>query len=248
MTLRPTDTALVTGASSGIGEATVRALCDRGVNVIAAARRLDRLDALASETGCTPLELDVRDRDAVAAIETNHDVDILINNAGLGRAMGSLATAAVSDIERTIDTNVTALIHLTRAVLPGMIERKRGHIVNMSSTAAMHAGPTALYGASKAAVHKFCRDLRNELSGSGVRVSEINPGRVATEFYDVAMDSDEARDQAQDTGITVLQPADVAASILHMVDAPWHVNISQLEIVPQGQIYGGYHFAPIPQS
>lgn len=245
MTLQATDTALVTGASSGIGEATVRALRAKGVQVIAAARRIDRLDVLAADTGCIPLELDVRDRDAVSAIEHDHDIDILINNAGLGRAMGSLATADVSDIERTIDTNVTSLIHLTRAVLPGMIERKRGHIVNMSSTAAVHAGPTALYGASKAAVHKFCRDLRNELSGSGVRVSEINPGRVSTEFYEVAIDDEERRAKAQDTGITVLHPDDVAASIIHMVDAPWHVNISQLEIVPQEQIYGGYHFAAI---
>lgn len=243
MSLQPTDTALVTGASSGIGAATVRALRARNVNVIAAARRIERLAALASETGCVPLELDVRDRDAVAAIEHNHQVDILINNAGLGRAMGSLATADIADIERTIDTNVTALIHMTRAVLPGMLERRRGHIVNMSSTAAMHAGPTALYGASKAAVHKFCRDMRNELSGSGVRVSEINPGRVATEFYDVAVDDPEVRERVQNTGITELQPEDVAASIIHMVDAPWHVNISQLEIVPQEQIYGGYHFA-----
>ena len=117
----------------------------------------------------------------------------------------------------------------------------------MSSTAAMHAGPTALYGASKAAVHKFCRDLRNELSGSGIRVSEINPGRVATEFYEVAMDDRKARERAQNTGITELQPSDVAASIVHMVDAPWHVNISQLEIVPQEQVYGGYHFAPLAE-
>jgi len=245
--LRPTDTALVTGASSGIGEATVRMLCERGIQVLAAARRTDRLETLAEETGCTPLTLDVRDRDAVSAL-AERDIDVLINNAGLGRAMGTLATAEVADIERTIDTNVTSLIHLTRAVLPTMIEQKRGHIVNMSSTAAMHAGPTALYGASKGAVHKFCRDLRNELSGTGVRVSEINPGRVATEFYEVAIDDAGSRERAQNTGITVLAPSDVAASILHMVDAPAHVNISQLEIVPQGQIYGGYHFAPIPEG
>lgn len=246
MTLTTNDTALVTGASSGIGEATVRALRSRGVQVIAAARRLDRLHALAEETGCAPLELDVRDRDAVAAIEFRHQIDILINNAGLGRALGSLATADLADIERTIDTNVTSAIHLIRAVLPGMIERRRGHIVNMSSTAAIHAGPTALYGASKAAVHKLSRDLRQELQGTGIRVSEINPGRVATEFYDVAMDDPAQRAQAKDTGVTILSPADVATSILHIVDAPAHVNISQLEIVPLGQAYGGYQFAPVP--
>lgn len=238
-------TALVTGASSGIGAAVVRAMSNADIHVIAAARRADRLDTLAEETGCVPLQLDVRDRTAVAALENDHEIDIVVNNAGLGRAMGSIATATIDDIERTIDTNVTALIHVTRAVLPGMIERGRGHIINMSSTAAMHAGPTALYGASKGAVHKFCRDLRNELHGTGVRVSEINPGRVATEFYDVAVDDPERRAAAADTGITVLDPSDVAAAVMYVTEAPWHVNISQLEIVPQEQIYGGYFFSPL---
>lgn len=116
MTLTEDHTALVTGASSGIGEATVRALRNRGVRVIAAARRLDRLTTLAEETDCVAFELDVRDRNAVAQIEFTHDVDILINNAGLGRGMGSLATADISDIEQTIDTNVTSAIHMVRAV------------------------------------------------------------------------------------------------------------------------------------
>ena len=244
MTLTEQHTALVTGASSGIGEATVRALRARGVEVIAAARRLDRLSALADETGCIPLELDVRDRVAVAQIESTHEVDILINNAGLGRAMGSLATADISDIEQTIDTNVTAAIHMIRAVLPGMIARKSGHVVNMSSTAAMYPAPFALYGASKAAIHKLSRDLRQELMGTGVRVSEINPGRVTTEFYDVAIDDPDARSKAQNLGITQLSPGDVAASIIHVLDAPKHVSINQLEIVPTEQTYGGYQFTP----
>ncbi len=244
MSTTDANTALVTGASSGIGAATVRALRHAGMDVIAAARRLDRLESLAQETGCEPLELDVRDRASVAALE-DRPIDILVNNAGLGRAMGSLMTASIEDIEQTIDTNVTSLIHLTRAVTPGMIERGRGHLVNISSTAAFHAGATALYGASKGAVHKFTRDLRNELHGTGVRISEINPGRVATEFYDVAIDEPDKRAAATNTGITVLEPADVAASIVHVVTAPWHVNISQLEIVPQEQIYGGYFFSPV---
>lgn len=244
MTLTPQHTALVTGASSGIGEATVRAFRERDLRVIAAARRIDRLLTLADETGCIPLELDVRDRDAVAQIETDHQVDILVNNAGLGRAMGSLATADLADIERTIDTNVTAAVHMIRAVLPGMIERKRGHLVNISSTAAFHPLPSALYGATKGAFHKLSRDLRLELGGTGVRVSEINPGRVDTEFYDVAMDDPATRKKATDIGITILSPHDVAASIVHVVDAPPHVNISQLEIVPLGQAYGGSIFSP----
>lgn len=248
MTLSSDHTALVTGASSGIGEATVRALRAQGVSVIAAARRIDRLEALATETGCIALELDVRDRAAVAALEHSHEIDILVNNAGLGRAMGNLATADLDDIERTIDTNVTAAIHTIRAVLPGMIERRNGHIVNISSTAALYPMPTALYGASKGAIHKLSRDLRLELKGLGVRVSEINPGRVTTEFYDVAMDDPGQRARAQDTGITELTPSDVAASIVHVLDAPWHVNINQLEIVPVEQVYGGYQFAPVDRG
>lgn len=242
--LGPQQTALVTGASSGIGEATVRALRSRGVSVIAAARRLDRLESLAQETGCVALELDVRDRAAVAALETAQEIDILVNNAGLGRGMDSLATATISDIERTIDTNVTAAIHVIRAVLPGMLERKSGHIVNMSSTAALYPAPFALYGASKAAIHMLSRDLRQELMGSGIRVSEINPGRVATEFYEVAIDDPDIREQALNPGIAELTPDDVAASIVHVLDAPKHVSINQLEIVPTEQTYGGYQFTP----
>jgi NADP-dependent 3-hydroxy acid dehydrogenase YdfG len=248
MTLSQADTALVTGASSGIGEAIVRALRSRGVIVHAAARRLDRLERLAQEVGCIPLELDVRDRAAVAALEHSHEIDILVNNAGLGRALGNLATADLDDIERSIDTNLTAAIQMTRSVLPGMIARRKGHLVNISSTAAIHPGSTALYGATKAAIHKLSRDLRGELKGLGVRVSEINPGRVTTEFYEVAIDDTEQRAKAQNTGITELSPSDVAASVIHVLDAPWHVNISQLEIVPVEQVYGGYVFAPEDRS
>ncbi len=245
MPLGSSDVALVTGASSGIGEATVRALRARGVTVHAAARRGDRLDVLAAETGCIPFPLDVRDRAAVAAIEHSIPVDILINNAGLGRAMGSIWKADIDDIERTVDTNVTSAIHMIRAVLPGMVERKRGHIVNMSSVLALYPGPAALYGATKGAIHKLSRDLRQELQGTGVRVTEINPGRVTTEFYDVAIDDEAARAKALDTGIEEVSPFDVAASILHVLDAPRHVNISQLEIVPTEQTYGGSQFVPV---
>lgn len=245
MPLSSNDVALVTGASSGIGEATVVALRERGVTVHAAARRLDRLEGLAERTGCIPLELDVRDREAVAEFGRTVPVDVLVNNAGLGRALGSLASADIEEIETTIDTNVTGAIVMIRAVLPGMIERKRGHIVNMSSVLALYPGPAALYGATKGAIHKLSRDLRQELRGTGVRVTEINPGRVTTEFYDVAVDDKEERDRVTDTGIEELTSADVAASVLYAVSAPWRVNISQLEIVPTEQTYGGSQFTPV---
>lgn len=245
MPLDSTDAVLVTGASSGIGEAAVRAFRERGVQVHAAARRIDRLDRLAAETGCIAHQLDVSDSKAVMSLGSQIDVDVLINNAGLGRAMGSFVTAEIDDIERSVDTNVTGAIMMVRAVLPGMVERQKGHIVNMSSVLALYPAPAALYGATKGAIHKLSRDLRHELQGTGIRVTEINPGRVTTEFYDVAIDDEAARAKVKDTSVDEVTPADVAASILHVVDAPWRVNISQLEIVPTEQTYGGSQFTPV---
>jgi len=237
--------ALVTGASSGIGEATVRAFRRRGVEVHAVARRADRLDRLAEETGCVSHVVDVRDREAVVRLADEVPADILVNNAGLGRAMGSLLTADLDDIERTVDTNVTAVIHMTRLVLPGMIERGRGHIVNMSSISALYPIPSALYGATKGAIHNLSRDLRLDLQGTRVRVTEINPGRVSTEFYDVAVDDVEQRALVTGTEMEELQPADIADAVLYAVDAPWRVNISMIEIAPIEQTYGGVHVTPV---
>ena len=236
--------ALVTGASSGIGEATARALRARGVKVFAAARRLDRLEKLAEETGCIPVQLDVRNSAAVMAFGREQPVDILVNNAGLGRALGAMWKAEVEDIEITVETNVTAALIMIKAVLPGMIERGRGHIVNMSSVAALYPLPMALYGATKGAVHKLCRDLRQELQGTGIRVTEINPGRVISEFYNVAIDDDEQRQRTTETHCEDLLAADIADAIVYCVDAPWRVNVSQMEIVPTEQTYGGAQFVP----
>ena len=244
MSLEQNTIALVTGASSGIGEATARALQARGVKVFAAARRLDRLEKLAGETGCTPVQLDVRERDAVMAFGREHPVDILVNNAGLGRALGAMWKAEVEDIEITVDTNVTAALLMIKAVLPGMIERGRGHIVNISSVTALYPLPMALYGATKGAIHKLCRDLRQELQGTGVRVTEISPGRVNSEFYDVAVDDDEQRQKITETHCENLLASDIADAIVYCVDAPWRVNVSQMEIVPTEQTYGGAQFVP----
>ncbi len=244
MSLDQNTIALVTGASSGIGEATARALRDKGVKVYAAARRLDRLETLAGETGCIPVQLDVRDREAVLAFGREQPVDILVNNAGLGRALGSMWKAEVEDIEITVDTNVTAAFIMIKAVLPGMIERGRGHIVNMSSVTALYPLPMALYGATKGATHKLCRDLRQELQGTGIRVTEINPGRVVSEFYDVAVDDVEQRQKITETHCENLVAADIADAVVYCVDAPWRVNVSQMEIVPTEQTYGGAQFVP----
>ena len=244
MALDKNFTALVTGASSGIGEATVRALCAQGVTVHAAARRMERLESLAKDTGCIPHKLDVRDRKAVQAIGEDYPIDILVNNAGLGRALGSFWSADIEDIEKTIDTNVTSALHMARAVLPGMVERGKGHIVNMSSVLALYPAPAALYGATKGAMHKFSRDLRQELKGTGIRVTEINPGRVISEFYNVAIDDAEKLRKTTDTGVEELKASDIADAIVYCVGAPWRVNVSQMEILPTEQTYGGSQFVP----
>lgn len=236
--------ALVTGASSGIGAATVKTLSEAGWTVVAAARRTDRLEQLAAETGCVPVTLDVTDGDEVRRIGRSEPFDLVVNNAGLGRAMGAIWEASDADVTRTIDTNVFGVVNMTRAVLPGMISRRRGHIVNMSSVLALYPGPAALYGATKGAMRRLSQDLRQELRGSGVRVTEICPGRVSTEFYDVALDDPEAVERAKDTGIEEITPHDVADAVLFAVSAPWRVNVSTIELLPTEQTYGGAQFSP----
>lgn len=240
----PSGRALVTGASSGIGAATVTALSAAGWQVTAAARRTDRLEALAAHTGCAIATLDVTDRGAVADLAATTRFDLVVNNAGLGRAMGAVWEATDDDVDRTIATNVTAVIDVVRAVVPGMIERKRGHIVNISSVLALYPGPAALYGASKGAVRLLSQDLRHELRGTPIRVTEICPSRVATEFYDVALDDPVAAARAKTTGIHELAPGDIADAVLYAATAPWRVNVSTIEISPTEQVYGGSHFSP----
>lgn len=234
---------LVTGASSGIGEATTRALADQGFLVHAAARRLDRLENLATETGCTAHQLDVRDSDAVVSlISSIEPVDILVNNAGLGRGWGSLANASFADIETTVATNVTAAIHLVQAVLPGMIERGQGHIVNLGSMAGLYPLGSALYGATKGAMNRLSTNLRLELQGTGVRVTEICPGRIQTEFYDVAVDDSEERALIMDTGASEVTAAECADTIVYAVTRAPHININRIELQPTEQTYGGSQY------
>jgi len=192
--------------------------------------------------------LDVRDRHAVQELGEKSEFDILINNAGLGRALGGVWDAEVEDIEMTVDTNVTSAILMIKAVLPGMIERGLGHIVNMSSVTALYPLPAALYGATKGAIHKLSRDLRMELQGTGIRVTEINPGRVISEFYDVAIDDDAQRKKTVDNHCEDLVADDIADAIVYCVTAPWRVNVSQMEILPTEQTYGGSQFVPMVQK
>ncbi len=247
MALSDYGTALVTGASSGIGAACVRRLRERGLEVIALARRAERLAALAEETGCRSLPLDLADVDAVYAELGGLEVDVLVNNAGLGRGYEGFLKSTRPEIDEMIRINVTAAIHVVRALAEGMAERKRGHIVNIGSVAGLYPIGFPVYGASKGAVHLFGQHLRVDLKGSGIRLTEICPGRVATEFFDTAFKS-EAEREAFNSGFELLKPEDIAEAILFALDTPWHVNISLIELTPTEQSPGGAVIEPVRRS
>ncbi len=244
----PKPVAVVTGASSGIGAATTRRLVDEGYQVHAVARRADRLAALAVATGCETHTLDVTDTDALVELASAiGPVDVLVNNAGLGRMDATLEKGTLSDITRTIDTNVTALMVATMVFLPSMTERRSGHIVNIGSMAGLYPLASATYGASKAAVNRFCTNLRLELRGTGIRVTEICPGRVATEFYDVAVTDPAKRERSKNSGVKEITSDELADTIFYALSVPAHVNINRIELQPTEQTYGGMNFdATVP--
>jgi NADP-dependent 3-hydroxy acid dehydrogenase YdfG len=246
MALSDYQTALVTGASSGIGEAVTRALCGRGLTVHAVARRGDRLQRLADEVGCTPLVLDLADTAAIRDALAGLDVDIVVNNAGIGIGLESLATVDIAEMDTMIDVNFRAVLHVLRALLPGMVERDRGHVVNLSSVGGLYPSNVgAGYGATKAAVHKMSMDIRFDLKGTRIRVTEIAPGLVRSEFFDVRFGGDKEKVERQfrheDGDIA---PATIADAILFALEAPWHVNVSLIELMPVIQVMGGVRMTP----
>jgi NADP-dependent 3-hydroxy acid dehydrogenase YdfG len=240
--------ALITGASSGIGEATARRFARSGATVVLAARRMDRLQSLAAEIGkaAHPVLLDVRDRAAVdrAIAELPPDfaaISLLVNSAGGALGLGPAQEADPIAWETMIDSNIKGLVHVTRAVLPGMVTRERGHIVNLGSVAATSPYPGGnTYGASKAFVAQFSQNLRADLIGHRVRVTNIEPGMVDTEFSLVRFGGDRARADAVYRGMQPLSADDVAETIFFCATLPEHVDISRLEIFPLMQAHAGF--------
>ncbi|CAJ0720831.1 NADP-dependent 3-hydroxy acid dehydrogenase YdfG [Ralstonia edaphis] len=232
-------TALVTGASSGIGAAVVERLSREGVQVHALARSADALAKLAERTGCIPHAIDVTDLDGITALTSEHAFDILVNNAGVDRP-GSLLKADAQGIDLLVDVNLRAVLHLCRLVLPGMVARDRGHIVNISSIAgAYNFGGNSTYHATKAAVHMLSRQLRIDAYGKHVRVTEICPGRVATDiFAHVHGDSADTYERFV-KGFELPQATDIAEAIAFAIAAPVAVNIGHMEITPTLQVPGG---------
>ncbi len=236
---------LITGASSGIGAGIAEVLADAGRDVHAVARRADRLNDLADRTGCTAHIADVTDLTAMKDIVQKMAPEVLILNAGRGGGFEGIADTDPSTIAETVQTNVTATMQLLHLVLPGMIERGSGHIVTMGSVAALYPSISALYGSTKAAIATMAQNLRLELAGTRLRVTDIRPGRVASEFYDVAIDDPAKAAKAKSTGIRELQPREVGDAVLFAISAPWHVNVSAIELQPVEQSYGGMGIAPV---
>jgi len=240
-------TILVTGASAGFGAAMARRFVRDGHRVIAAARRTDRLHALQAELGnaLLPLELDVADADAVAALPGSlpagwREVDVLVNNAGLALGLDPAFKADLADWDRMVAVNVSGLIHVTRALLPGMVERNRGHIINLSSIAANYAYPGGhVYGGTKAFVSQFSLNLRADLVGLQVRVTDLEPGLCGgTEFSVIRFGGDTAKADSVYAGTAPLTAEDIAEAAAWVIGLPPHVNINRMELMPTCQAPG----------
>ncbi|MBU8870009.1 MAG: SDR family oxidoreductase [Gemmatimonadales bacterium] len=239
--------ALVTGASSGIGLACARSFAGEGLRLILAARRIKRLENLASElkdefgTETHLLELDVRDRESVNAAveglpEAWRDIEILVNNAGLSRGLDKLHEGYYLDWDEMIDTNIKGLLWISRAVLQGMVERDRGHVINIGSIAGhqVYAGGN-VYCATKHAVGALTQGLRLDLVGTKIRVSSVDPGLVQTEFSEVRFRGDTDKADPVYQNFPPLQAIDIAETVLFCATRPPHVNIQDVLIMPQDQ-------------
>ncbi|WP_088892925.1 SDR family oxidoreductase [Leptolyngbya ohadii] len=239
--------AFITGASSGIGSACAEVFAAHHARLILAARRIDRLEELTTKlkdqygSDVYLMSLDVRDRSqvesAIASLpEEWKAIDLLVNNAGLSRGLSKFHEGEIQDWEEMIDTNLKGLIYVTRAVLPGMVKRQRGHVINIGSVAGHQAYPNGnVYCATKAAVRSLNESLKLDLLGTPVRVSSVDPGMVETEFSDVRFrgDTERAKKVYQDT--VPLTAQDIAEVVLFCATRPPHVNISEVLVMPTAQ-------------
>ena len=238
---------LVTGASSGIGRACVDAFLAQGARVIAAARRTERLQELRAQhdDALLPLAMDVRDRtqvnDALGSLPDGWSpIDVLVNNAGLARGKTPVHKDDPDDWDQMLDTNVRGLLNVSGAVLPGMVERGSGHVINVGSNAGREVYPGGtVYCATKAAVERITRGMRMDVLGSGVKISEVDPGMVETEFSLVRFDGDEAAADAVYQGVTPLQAADIANVVTWITNQPPHVVIADVLVYPLDQAGSG---------
>lgn len=224
-------TALVTGATSGIGRAIALALAAAGYRTLALGRNMAALDELRSIPNIVPLAADVADREAISALIDGLEIDVLVNNAGVVPPVATFADTPEAEIDATIEVNLSAALHLTHALVPGMIARGRGDVIFTGSTAAHAPGAKyAIYAASKAGIAAFATALRAELSPAGVRVTEIVPGRVETPLYKDVLD-DEQR-ALMYANAQAVQPEEVAAMVLAALSLPQGTTVARFDIIP----------------
>ncbi|WP_458115917.1 SDR family oxidoreductase [Arthrobacter sp. D2-10] len=239
-------TAFVTGASTGMGAAIAERLSKRGLSVHVAARNEERLKELSDRTGAIPHVLDITDSTALTNAVEGLEIDVLVNCAGVSRP-GNILDSSEQDLDEIVDVNLRSLLQLTRLVLPGMVDRDRGHVINISSIAGLYNfyGHTA-YHATKAAVHQISRQLRNDTVGKRIRVTEICPGRVETEIFGRNLGgTPEAMQEAWQTyyeGYESLTTDDIVNAVDYAVETPRHVNVGLLELMPTFQVPGGLTF------
>lgn len=251
---------LITGASAGFGEAMCRAFTAAGFNVVGAARRMEKLQALAEELGGSfyPLQMDVADTSSVPAAlqslpEGFKEIDCLINNAGLALGLDSADKADFADWQTMIQTNIVGLTFLTRQILPQMVERKSGYIINIGSIAGNYPYPGGnVYGATKAFVRQFSLNLRADLAGTGIRVTDIEPGLCGgTEFSNVRFKGDDERAAGVYENIRFIRPEDIADTALWLYRRPAHMNVNTIEIMPVAQSFGALpvirEIPPVPE-
>ena len=237
----------ITGASAGIGRSCAAAFAGTGARLILAARRLQRLEELAAELKHKPgenillLELDVRDQPAVERVVEGlppewSAIDILVNNAGLSRGLDKIYEGKLEDWEEMIDANIKGLLYVSRAIIPGMVKRGQGHIINIGSISGHEVYPGGgVYCATKFAVDALSRGMRLDLSGTGLRVTQVSPGMVETEFSLVRFRGDRERAGKVYKGVTPLSPDDVADAIVYCATRPPHVNVSEIIVMPTDQ-------------
>lgn len=237
----PHKTALITGATSGIGRATATLFAQNGIHLLLCGRRQERLDALQEElsanTKVHTLTFDVRNKHRVSEVFKNlppgfSEIDILINNAGNAHGLDPIQDGSIEDWDAMIDINVKGLLYITKAILPQMVKKGSGHIINIGSTAGKEVYPNGnVYCASKHAVDALNQGMRIDLNGTGIKVGAINPGMVATEFSDVRFKGDSERAKKVYQNFTPLQPQDIAEIIWFTVTRPPHVNIADLTVM-----------------
>jgi len=242
------ETVLITGATSGFGEACARTLSALGAKLILTGRRSERLERLKKELGghIHIVTQDIRDKDAATSLLANlpedfRNITVLVNNAGLALGLEPAQKCSLDDWEQMVDTNIKGLMYFTHAILPGMVERNRGYIINIGSVAGTYAYAGGnVYGASKAFVRQFSLNLRSDLSGTAIRVTNIEPGMAETEFSAVRFKGDQDKADSVYKGVEPISAQDIADTILWCINRPAHLNINTIELMPVAQ-----SFAPL---